>query len=74
MINPDWPTYRVTRESMYDTAGSAKIIAEQQLTDCAAIASELAAQHYGLEILEKNIEDDDSNFTRFLLLSRQSIR
>ena len=43
-------------------------------TDCAAIASELAASHYGMEVLESNIEDDDSNFTRFLLLSRQSIR
>jgi len=42
--------------------------------DCAAIASELAAEHYGMEVLESNIEDDDSNFTRFLLLSRQSIR
>lgn len=43
-------------------------------SDCAAIASDLAAEHYGMEVLEKNIEDDDSNFTRFLLLSRQSIR
>jgi len=41
--------------------------------DTAAIASELAAQHFGLDVLEKNIEDDDSNFTRFLLLSRQPI-
>ena len=63
----------VARESMYDTAGSAKIIAEQGLRDCAAIASELAGTTYGLEVLDSNIEDDDSNFTRFLLLSRQSI-
>lgn len=42
-------------------------------TDTAAIASELAGQHFGLDVLEKNIEDDDSNFTRFLLLSRQPI-
>ncbi len=103
----------MARESAYDTAGSAMIIAEQQLKgasavggnwlspaqrqeqhdstrlfhypvsprlllssihpDTAAIASELAAQHFGLDVLEKNIEDDDSNFTRFLLLSRQPI-
>lgn len=44
------------------------------LADCAAIASELAGATYGLEVLDSNIEDDDSNFTRFLLLSRQSIR
>lgn len=63
----------VARESMYDTAGSAKVIAEQGLRDCAAIASELAGATYGLDVLDQNIEDDDSNFTRFLLLSRQSI-
>ena len=54
----------------YDTAGSAKIIKEQNLLDCAAIASDLAGKTYGLDVLESNIEDHDNNFTRFLLLSR----
>jgi prephenate dehydratase len=53
-----------------DTAGSAKIIQEQGLKDHAAIASDLAAKHYGMKVMERNIEDDDNNFTRFLLLSR----
>ena len=38
-----------------------------------AIASELAGKTYGLECLDKSIEDDDSNFTRFLLLGRKGI-
>ena len=57
----------------YDTAGSAKMIAEKGMTGSAAIASELAAETYGLEILAKNIEDDDVNFTRFLLLARSPV-
>ena len=57
----------------YDTAGSAKMIKEKNLLDCAAIASDLAGTTYGLDILESNIEDDDNNFTRFLLLSRTSV-
>ena len=53
----------------YDTAGSAKMIAEQGLRNVAAIASELAAKTYGLEVLARRIEDDEGNYTRFLLLA-----
>jgi prephenate dehydratase len=53
-----------------DTAGSAKIIQDQGLKDHAAIASDLAGKHYGMTVMERNIEDDDNNYTRFLLLSR----
>ena len=60
-------------EAQYDTAGSAKMIAEQQLQGVAAVASKLAAQHYGLEILEEGIEDDSNNFTRFLLLRTRPV-
>jgi prephenate dehydratase len=63
----------VHREATYDTAGSAKMIKEKNLKDCAAIASDLAGLTYGLDVLESNIEDHDNNFTRFLLLSRQSV-
>ena len=52
----------------YDTAGSAKMIADGNMRDCAAIASDLAGSTYGLDVLEANIEDHDNNFTRFLLL------
>ncbi len=57
-----------------DTAGSAKRIAENNMVGIAAVASRLAADTYGLEILESNIEDDHVNFTRFLLLSKKSVK
>ncbi|KAL0586085.1 hypothetical protein ABG067_004177 [Albugo candida] len=55
----------------YDTAGSAKKVAQHRMMDTAAIASDLAAETYGLTVLERNIEDDAGNFTRFLLLTKQ---
>jgi prephenate dehydratase len=63
----------VQRRECYDTAGSAKMIRDEGLVDCAAIASDLAASTYGLRILDSNIEDDPSNFTRFLLLAREPL-
>ena len=45
-------------EPAYDTAGSAKLIAEQGLRDAGAIASSRAAEVHGLEILDYGIEDD----------------
>lgn len=60
----------VEKVGTYDTAGSAKMIAEGKMEGCAAIASDLAAKTYGMEVLASNIEDDDVNFTRFLLLAR----
>ncbi|MFP4289518.1 MAG: prephenate dehydratase [Bacteroidales bacterium] len=53
-----------------DTALSAKWIAENQLKGYAALASELAAKMYQLEILEKGIETNKRNFTRFLALTQ----
>jgi prephenate dehydratase len=67
----------------YDTAGSAKMIAEGNLPDSpahkltpentAAIASDLAGITYGLHCLNVGVEDDDTNFTRFLLLARKDV-
>lgn len=54
-----------------DTAGSAEKVAEMKDKSCAAIASELTAKLYGLEILKKNIADEKNNVTRFLALSRK---
>jgi prephenate dehydratase len=53
-----------------DTAESAKIIKERGLQGHAAIASSLAAEVYGLELLEKGIETNKRNYTRFLVVSR----
>lgn len=54
----------------YDTAGSAKELAENPEPHTAAIASALAAEHYQLAILERNIEDDPANSTRFFILNK----
>jgi prephenate dehydratase len=53
-----------------DTAVSAKKIKDQKLGNTAAIANELAAKKFGLQILEKRIETHKKNFTRFLILSK----
>ena len=53
----------------FDTAGSAKEIAEQHLTGHAAVCGDYAAQLYGLEILESGIETNRRNFTRFLIVA-----
>jgi len=55
-----------------DTAGSAREVAERNDPTCAAIASQLAAKTYKLQILKKNIEDEKHNTTRFIVLSRQA--
>ena len=53
-----------------DTAGSAKDLAEGNDKSIAAIASELSAKIYNLKILEKNIEDEKGNVTRFLIMGK----
>ncbi len=53
-----------------DTALSAKWIADNKLKGYAALASQLAAEMYELEILEKGIETNKRNFTRFLALTQ----
>jgi prephenate dehydratase len=52
-----------------DTAACAKRIRDQQLTDTVAIANTLAARLYGLDVLERRIESNKKNFTRFLILT-----
>ncbi|MEJ2290217.1 MAG: prephenate dehydratase [Deinococcales bacterium] len=52
----------------FDTAGAAKLLAENGGQGKAAIASKRAAEAYGLEVLAEEIEDLDFNFTRFFVL------
>jgi prephenate dehydratase len=54
----------------YDTAGAARDLAADPEPNTAVIASELAAQTYNLEILARNLEDLDFNYTRFFVLGR----
>ena len=56
-----------------DTAGSARMIKEAGKQAQAAIASELAAKIYGLEILKRDIEDEKHNTTRFVVLARAPV-
>ena len=55
-----------------DTAGSAKIVAEKGDPSMGALASELAGEIYGLEVLARQIEDQSNNTTRFLVMSREA--
>lgn len=56
-------------EPFYDTAGAARELAEHPQADCGAIASRIAAETYGLEVLAADIEDVPWNYTRFFVLS-----
>lgn len=54
-----------------DTAGSARMVAEQDDLSLAAIASTLAAEIYGLKILQSDVEDEIHNTTRFVVLASE---
>ncbi|QIB33734.1 prephenate dehydratase [Ancylobacter pratisalsi] len=55
-----------------DTAGAARLVAENGDPAVAAIASRLAAEIYGLDIIAENIEDEAHNTTRFIILSKDA--
>ena len=57
----------------YDTAGSAKMIADQQLMDAAAIASARAGEVFGLSPLKSSIQDYERNTTRFIIIGRRPL-
>jgi prephenate dehydratase len=59
-------------EPVYDTAGSVKIIRDQADPTIAAVASHRAADIYQMQVLAESIEDNPANYTRFLIISRQS--
>ncbi len=61
----------VRAEVAGDTAGAAKRLSETGAKDEAVVASELAAELYGLQILRRNIEDADHNTTRFLEMAAE---
>ena len=65
---------KLVAHTWYDTAGSAKHIAELGDKSAAAVASTLSAEFYGLKVLKADIEDEHHNATRFLIMSRQDER
>ena len=56
-----------------DTAGAAALVAEQGDLSTCAIAPKLAAELYGLKVIEDNVEDADDNTTRFVVLAREGL-
>ncbi len=55
----------------YDTAGSVKILLELKKDNIACIASRRAAEIYKVPVIKEGIEDNASNYTRFLVLSKE---
>src|SRR5439155_3251261 len=58
----------------YDTAGSAKMVADGRLENTAAIASARAGELFGLVPLASSIQDFDDNITRFIVIGRRPLR
>ncbi len=56
----------------YDTAGAARMIAQERPRDAAAVANRFAAEIYDLEILKDDIQDAENNRTRFFVVSREA--
>ena len=54
----------------YDTAGSVRHVVSEKLRDAAGIAAKRAASQYGGRVLLSGIEDDQRNYTRFLLITK----
>ena len=64
--------HAITAVTGADTAGSAKAVAEKGEPALGALASELAGEIYGLDVLAREIEDQSNNTTRFLVMSREA--
>lgn len=67
----DFPQLQVIEST--DTAACAKKIREGNLTDTVAIANSLAAKLYDLEVMERRIESNKKNYTRFLILTNKAV-
>lgn len=53
-----------------NTAVASKMVADSPRTDVAALSSRLCAEQYGLNIVQANVQDQDSNYTRFICISK----
>jgi len=63
--------HRLEAHPFYNTAGAAKMLSETRPRATAVIATKLCAEIYDLKIVNEDIENDASNFTRFILLSKE---
>jgi len=64
--------HRLEPRPFYDTAGAAKMLSENRQEAAGVIANRLCAELYHLEIIKENIEDHESNSTRFIVLSKEA--
>lgn len=63
--------YKLEEIPAFDTAGSARDLAENPEADLGVIASKLAAEIYHLDVLEEDIQDAPFNYTRFFVLGNE---
>lgn len=54
-----------------NTAVASRMVAQSGRSDVAALSSRFCAEHYGLDILRENVQDQDNNYTRFICISKQ---
>lgn len=54
-----------------NTALAARMVAQSDRDDVAALSSRFCAEHYGLKILQSNVQDQDNNYTRFICISKK---
>lgn len=66
--------HKMTTIPAYDTAGSVKIIKEINKKNIACIASKRASEIHGVPTILEGIEDNTSNYTRFLVLSKTKVK
>lgn len=62
----------LTPEGYYDTAGAARSVSDAADLTLGAVASEVAAAKYNLDILARNVEDVPANWTRFVIVEQRS--
>lgn len=63
----------IVTKTYASTAGAAKKVKDEGVKSQAAIASKRAAEVFGLEVLQERINDEDNNFTRFIVITNQKI-
>ncbi len=54
-----------------NTAVAARMVAQSDRSDVAALSSRLCAEQYDLEIVRDNVQDQDNNYTRFICISKK---
>ncbi|MGI5963599.1 MAG: prephenate dehydratase [Lawsonibacter sp.] len=64
-----WKDVKVT--VVENTAVASQMVAQSERQDVAALSSRFCAEHYGLNILEENVQDHDNNYTRFICISKK---